>query len=104
MTKEFEIGINLLKRVQKELEELSRAEDKLTARKIVNAIINPVTASAYQIKVGSGPYREALLENLFKLVREMRELSDLEVMKDSARKVLELLPQVDQAVVEKKEA
>lgn len=102
MTKEFEIGINLLKRVQKELEELSRAEDKLTARRIVNAIINPVTASAYQIKVGNGPYKEEILENLLKLVREMRELSDLEAMRESVRKILELLPQVDQALVENK--
>lgn len=102
MTKEFEIGINLLKRVQKELEELSRAEDKLTARRIVNAIINPVTASAYQIKVGNGPYKEEILENLLKLVREMRELSDLEAMRESVRKILELLPQVDQTLVENK--
>ncbi len=102
MTKEFEIGINLLKRVQKELEELSQAQDRLVARKIVNSIVNPVTASAYQIRVGDGPHREELLENLLKLVKEMRELSDMNGIRETIKKLLECLKEVE-ASTERKE-
>ena len=104
MTKEFEIGINLLKRVQKELEELSQAQDRLTARKIVNSIVNPITASAYQIRVGDGPYKEELLENLLKLVKEMRELSDMNGIRETIKKLLELLKEVEETSTEKKES
>ncbi len=103
MTKEFEIGINLIKRVQGELEELSQAQDRLTARKIVNSIVNPITASAYQIRVGDGPYKEELLENLLKLVKEMRELSDMNGIRETIKKLLELLKEVEEASTEKKE-
>ncbi len=104
MTKEFEIGINLLKRVQKELEELSQAQDRLTARKIVNSIVNPITASAYQIRVGDGPYKEELLENLLKLVKEMRELSDMNGIRETIKKLLEILKEVEETSTEKKES
>ncbi|MEJ5338187.1 MAG: hypothetical protein ACK42C_09510 [Aquificaceae bacterium] len=103
MTKEFEIGINLLKRVQKELEELSQAQDRLEARRIVNTIVNPVTASAYQIRVGEGPYREELLESLLKLVKDMRELSDMNGMKETIKRLLQLVREVEEATAEKKE-
>ncbi len=103
MTKEFEIGINLLKKVQKELEELSQAQEKLVARRIVNAIVNPITASAYQIRVGDGPNKEELLENLLRLVKEMRDLSDLNGLRENVHKVLRLVREIEEALVEKKE-
>lgn len=103
MTKEFEIGINLLKKVQRELEELSQVQDRLTARRIVNAIVNPVTASAYQIRVGDGPYKEELLENLLKLVKDMRELSDMNGIKETINKLLQLVKEVEETLAEKKE-
>ncbi len=103
MTKEFEIGINLIKRVQGELEELSQTQDRLTARRVVNSIVNPITASAYQIRVGDGPYKEELLENLLKLVKEMRELSDMNGIRETIKKLLELLKEVEEASTQKKE-
>ncbi len=103
MTKEFEIGINLLKKVQKELEELMQVQDRLNARIIVNAIIHPITASAYQIRVGNGPHKEELLEHLLKLVKEMRDLSDIKAMQETIGKVLELLKEFEEVPVEKKE-
>ncbi len=103
MTKEFEIGINLIKRVQGELEELSQTQDRLTARRVVNSIVNPITASAYQIRVGDGPYKEELLENLLKLVKEMRELSDMNAIRETIKKLLELLKEVEEASTQKKE-
>ncbi|MCY0866754.1 MAG: hypothetical protein AB1353_05775 [Aquificota bacterium] len=103
MTKEFEIGISLLKKVQKELESLMQVQDRLNARIIVNAIINPITASAYQIRVGDGPHKEELLESLLKLVKEMRDLSDIKAMQETIGKVLELLKEFEEAQAEKKE-
>lgn len=103
MTKEYEIGLNLLRRVVGELEQLTQVEDKLAARRIVNAIINPITASAYQIRVGEGPYREELLESLIKLVREMRDLSELKTMRETITKLLELLRNVENSLIESKD-
>ncbi len=103
MSKEFEIGINLIRRVQKELEELLEVEDRLSARRIVNAIINPITASAYQIRVGEGPNREELLNTLIPLVKEMRELSDIDKLKEHVKNLISLLKEVEEAVSEKKE-
>lgn len=103
MTKEYEIGLNLLRRVLRELEQLTQVEDKLTARRIVNAIVNPITASAYQIRVGEGPHKEELLEGLIKLVREMRDLSELESLRETARRLLGLLKEVENSLVESKD-
>jgi RNAse (barnase) inhibitor barstar len=103
MSKEFEIGINLIRRVQKELEELLEVEDRLSARKIANAIINPITASAYQIRVGEGPNKEELLNTLIPLVKEMRELSDIDKLKEHVKNLISLLKEVEEAVSEKKE-
>lgn len=104
MTKEYEIGINLLKKVQKELGELLSVQDKVGARRIVNSIIDPVTASAYQIRVGNGPHKEEFLEELFKLIRQMRDLSDMNTMKESVDRILYLLKEVEQASPDKRES
>ncbi|MFN7064634.1 MAG: hypothetical protein ACK4OF_00585 [Aquificaceae bacterium] len=104
MTKEFEIGIGLLKKVKGELEELMRVQDKLTARKIVSSTIHPVTASAYQVRVGSGPHREELLEYLTRLVKEMRDLSDIKAMQETIEKLLSVLKEFEEASVENREA
>lgn len=103
MTKEFEIGINLLKKVQNELKELMNVQDKLTARSISKAILNPIIASAYQIRVGSGPYREEILENLLYLVKEMRDLGDINGIREKIQRVLQILKSIEEASQEKKE-
>lgn len=103
MTKEFEIGIGLLKRVQGELEELLRTEDKLSARRLVNAIVNPITAAAYQIRVGEGPMKDELLEVLLKVVKDMRELSDINSLKEDVEKLLSLVAKSEQEALERRE-
>ncbi|MFN4013665.1 MAG: hypothetical protein ACK4KZ_07435 [Aquificaceae bacterium] len=103
MTKEFEIGISLLKKVQRELEELMQVQDRLKVRLVVNSIINPITASAYQIRVGDGPRKEELLKYLLELVKEMRDLSDIKAMQETIGKVLEILKEFEEAPAEKKE-
>jgi len=54
MSKEFELGIGLLKKIYTELQALSTAEDKRQVKELTQAIINPLVAGAYQIKVGEG--------------------------------------------------
>ncbi|ADO45432.1 hypothetical protein Hydth_1039 [Hydrogenobacter thermophilus TK-6] len=96
MSKEFEIGLSLIRKVMPELEALLNAQDKLSARKMVNALFHPITASAYQIRVGSGPRKDELLKVLTPLVSQMRELSDLEALKESVRKLLEVLKDIEE--------
>jgi hypothetical protein len=98
MSKEFEIGINLIKKVLPELEKLLEAQDKLTVRRILNTVFNPITASAYQIRVGHGPKREELLSILIPLVGQMRELSDLDVLKESIRRLIKTVKEVEEEV------
>lgn len=100
MTKEYEIGINLIKTVRKELEELTSVQDRLSARRIVNSIINPITASAYQIRVGDGPGKEELLKVLLDIVREMREISNLDNLKEKVKSLLELVDSLEPATQE----
>lgn len=100
MTKEFEIGVSLLKKVKGELEELMHVQDRLGARKIVNAVIHPITASAYQIRVGDGPRKKELLEYLMRLVREMRDLSDIKAMQETIGRLLEVIKELEEATKE----
>ena len=104
MTKEFEIGLSLLKKVRQELEDLLIVQDRLLARRIVNSIINPITAAAYQIRVGDGPHKEQLLEALLKLVKEMRDLSDLKSMQETIKTIIELLREFEEASVEREQS
>jgi hypothetical protein len=50
-----------------------------------------------------GPHNEELLEILHKLVKEMRDLSDIKAMQETIGKVLELLKEFEEAQAEKKE-
>lgn len=95
MSKEFEIGLNLLRKVQPSLEDLLNTQDRLSARKIVNSIINPITASAYQLKVGDGPHRDELLPDLLQLVKLMRDMDDIQALKDVTRNLLNTLKNVN---------
>ena len=104
MTKEFEIGLNLLKKVRQELEDLLFVQDRLLARRIVNSIINPITAAAYQIRVGDGPHKEQLSEALLKLVKEMRDLSDLKSMQETIKIITEILREFEEASVKREQS
>ncbi|MCX8076302.1 MAG: hypothetical protein N3C57_04640 [Aquificaceae bacterium] len=103
MTKEYEIGVNLLKKIHGELERLLEVNDKLTVRRIVNTIIHPITASAYQIRVGNGPNKDEFLHVLIDLVREMRDLSNIEDLKETIKKTIALLKEVEASSTESKE-
>jgi len=91
MSREFEFGVSLLRKIYKELQTLSKLEDKNSVKELVKAIINPIVASAYQIKVGNGPQKERLLEVLFALIKEIRELQNLEKVRSMAFELIQIL-------------
>ncbi len=95
MNKEFEIGLNLIKSVQEHLKALQSAEDRAFIRGLVKAIINPITASAYQIKVGEGPKKEELLKVLLPMVRLMRDMDNLDELKPHVKELLRLVEDID---------
>jgi hypothetical protein len=98
MSKEFELGIRLLKKIYTELHTLSTAEDKRQVKELMQAIINPLVAGAYQIKVGNGPQKDKLLEILFPLIRELRDMQNLESIRTLAGELVNALNAIEAEV------
>lgn len=96
MSREFEIALNLLERVKDRLSYLLNVEDRYALKEAVRTVIDPVTACAYHVKVGEGPRKEELLSVLLSLVREMRDMKDINTLKDNVRKLLEILDTIRQ--------
>jgi hypothetical protein len=98
MSKEFELGIGLLKKIYTELQALSTAEDKRQVKELMQAIMNPLVAGAYQIKVGEGPQKDKLLEYLFPLIRELRDMQNLESIRTLASELVNVLNAIEEEV------
>jgi len=98
MSKEFGLGIGLLKKIYTELQALSTVEDKRQVKELMQAIINPLVAGAYQIKVGDGPQKDKLLEILFPLIRELRDMQNLESIRTLASKLVNALNTIEAEV------
>jgi hypothetical protein len=98
MSKEFELGIGLLKKIYTELQALSTAEDKRQVKELMQAIMNPLVAGAYQIKVGEGPQKDNLLEILFPLIRELRDMQNLESIRTLASELVNALKVIEEEV------
>jgi len=96
MSKEFELGIGLLKKIYTELQALSTVEDKRQVKELMQAIINPLVAGAYQIKVGDGPQKDKLLEYLFPLIRELRDMQNLESIRTLAEGLVSVLNTIEE--------
>ena len=103
MSKEFEFGVGLLKKIYKELQILSRLEDRHSVKELMQTIINPIVASAYQIKVGEGPQKDRLLKVLFTLIKELRELQNLEEIRAMALELTQILDSLEAEVSLKEE-
>jgi hypothetical protein len=98
MSKEFEIGIGLLKKIYTELQVLSTAEDKRQVKELTQTVINPLVAGVYQIKVGEGPQKDKLLEILFPLIRELRDMQNLESIRTLASELVNALNAIEAEV------
>ncbi|MCI4458313.1 MAG: hypothetical protein JHC21_01685 [Thermocrinis sp.] len=98
MSKEFELGIGLLKKIYTELQALSTAEDKRQVKELIQTVINPLVAGAYQIKVGDGPQKGKLLEILFPLIKELRDMQNLESIRALASELVNVLNAIEKEV------
>jgi len=77
------------------LNSITQMEDKTSIKKVVQSIFNPVVASAYQVRVGDGPRKDDLLRALTNLVKLMRDLEDIEGLKNQIKEVLSLMKEVE---------
>lgn len=98
MSKEFELGIGLLKKIYTDLQALGAAEDKRQVKELVQVIMNPLLAGAYQIKVGEGPQKDKLLDVLFPLIRELRDMQNLESIRTLASELVNALNAIEAEV------
>ncbi len=92
MSQEFQIAINLIKKVREYLEELKDCQDEKEIREIIECIRPPIENAAYQFKTGQGPMKDEILEIILPIVREMREKEDFNLLKE---KVAQLLNMID---------
>jgi hypothetical protein len=98
MSKEFELGVGLLKKIYTDLQALSAAEDKRQVKELVQVIMNPLLAGAYHIKVGEGPQKDKILETLFPLIRELRDMQNLESIRTLASELINALNAIEAEV------
>ncbi len=95
MTKEFEIGLNLIRTVSGQMSSIIETQDSSSVKKVVKSIFNPIVAAAYQIRVGEGPKKEEILNTLISLVKLMRDLEDINGIKVKAKDLLNLVKDVE---------
>ncbi|HIC98081.1 MAG TPA: hypothetical protein EYP11_06785 [Aquificaceae bacterium] len=91
MSPEFELGLNLITRFEKELRAISESPSPEDAKPIIESIKHPIFGAAAQIKAGDGPLKEDILKPLLFLVSNFRELSDFEGTKEAVRELLGLV-------------
>ena len=93
MSKEFEIGVGLIERFSETLEKIASAGSKEEAKPLIESIKHPITGALAQIKAGQGPLKEEIIERLTVVVSQMRELTDLEALKENIIATLNLVKQ-----------
>ncbi len=97
VSQEFQLGINLIEKFQDQLKAIAQAKTPEEAKPLIESIKHPVTGAMAQIKVGTGPLKEEILEPLGVVVAQMRELTDFEALKNSITDLLHLVEQVKEA-------
>jgi len=96
MSKEFEIGIGLVKRFKEILEKIIEAGSEEEAKDLIESVKHPIFGAMAQIKSGEGPLKEAILEPFSTVVSQMRELSDLTALQNSLRELMNLIEQAEE--------
>ncbi|NPB06520.1 MAG: hypothetical protein GXO03_02825 [Aquificae bacterium] len=92
---DYKLGLELLKRFKEYLERMARASEE-ELKELIETVKEPIRNAAYRIKQGEGPLKEELLEPLSVMVREFREMANLEEVKKAAQKLLEVLKKVEE--------
>jgi len=92
---DYRLGLELLKRFKDYIEKLSQASEE-EIKDLALAIREPIRNATYRIRQGTGPLKEELLGALSVMVREFREMADLQALREASKKVLELLKKVEE--------
>ncbi len=98
MDSDFKIGYELLQKFKEQIETLANAKDEMELLETIEAIKEPIRNATYRIKVGNGPLKEELFSALSVVVKEIREFENPQELKENARKVLELLNNLETQV------
>ncbi|WP_457600377.1 hypothetical protein [Hydrogenivirga sp.] len=99
-SREFEQGVELIKRFRDTLEEIARANSLQEAKPLIEQIKHPVFGAMAQIKVGDGPLKEELLQSLAVVVSQFREPTDFDSLKEAIPQVLNLVEQAEKLAKE----
>lgn len=99
-SKEFEMGVGLIKRFRDTLEEIARAGSPEEAKPLIEQIKHPIFGAMAQIKVGQGPLKEEILEALAVVVSQFRELTDFAALKEAIPQVINLVEQSEKLAKE----
>ena len=95
-SQEFEIGLNLIRKVLNTLREIAECEDFEEVKSLVESVKHPLANALFQMKNGRGPMRDEFIEVLVPVVSQMRELNDLETLKVSVSRLLSLVERLEE--------
>ncbi|HIQ48900.1 MAG TPA: hypothetical protein EYH58_04620 [Aquifex aeolicus] len=98
MDSEFKIGYELLKKFKEQIESLSNAQNEMELLEIIEAVKEPIRNATYRIKNGNGPLKEELFDALAVIVREIREFNNPKELKEAAKKVVEIINNLETQV------
>ncbi len=104
MSKEFEFGIGLVKKFKDTLESIINAGTEEEAKQIIEMVKHPMFGAMAQIKSGEGPLKESILEPFAVVVAQMRNLTDLKVLQDSLKELINLIEQAEDLASQPAEA
>ena len=100
MDADFRIGIELLKRFRDQIQALANSDSVEEVKDNLETIKEIIRNATYRIKQGNGPLKEEFFSSLAVIVRNAREFEDPEAIKENAKKVLELLENLEKATAE----
>lgn len=95
MSREFEMGVQLVKKFKDTLEKIASAGSEQEAKEHIDVIKHPIFGAMAQIKVGEGPLKEEILEPMAVVVSQFREFNDLGALKEAIPQVLDLIEQAE---------
>ena len=100
MDADFKIGIDLLKRFREQIQNLAESSDDSEVKENLEAIKEIIRNATYRIKLGNGPFKEEFYSALAVIVKNAREFEDAGAVKENAKKVVELLENLEKATAE----
>ena len=100
MDADFKIGIDLLKKFREQIEALANSSNVEELKDNLETIKEIIRNATYRIKQGNGPFKEEFYSALAVIVKNAREFEDAGAVKENAKKVVELLENLEKATAE----